>query len=368
MLIEPYIEKSYPRTEPLKGINTIETELMDHRFFVVMEEPEKYLGMLTIPDVLSRKKKLVADCLTPKPHITPNSSVEEAMMLMTSTHLPALPVIDNNNKFHGILSQNKLIETLKAHQKERNELYEKEISLSERIKEEFIRSISHEIRTPLNAIQGLSEILIYSDISEEDKENFAGLLHAKTDELLNVVESLLDLARLQAGDFDFDPVEDVNPEEMCRDLTKKASAMRTSYQKEHIILKHTINLPESYRFKTRQTYLQQVMIHLINNALKFTEKGHVEFGCYQNKEEDLIFYVNDTGIGIEAEKQKRIFQAFEKVWEANQHIYPGMGLGLTIASRIIEAAGGRIWFKSTPGKGTCFYFSLPEKINTISQI
>jgi len=353
MLIEPFIEKNYPTTEPLCGIKTIEKELIDHRFFVVMEGRGKYMGILTIPDVLARKKNLVADCLTPKPHLSPRSTIEEAMMLMTSSNLPALPVIDEDKQFHGVLSQIKLCQAIKKFS------VKPENMLSERIKEEFIKSISHEIRTPLNAIQGLSEILIYSDISGEDKEEFASLLHAKTDELITVLDSLLDLSKLQAGDIKYVPVDHIKAGEFCQEIEQKAKQIRSSFKKGHIELICSAKVPEGFQYKLSRTYLQQIIVHLLNNALKFTREGTVEFGCFLGEQEQLIFYVKDTGIGIDPAKQDIIFNAFEKGWPNDDHIYPGIGIGLTLTAKIIEAARGRIWFKSTPGKGSSFYFILP---------
>lgn len=358
MLIEPYIEKNYPRVRLYSGINEIEEELMNHRFFIVMEDHEKYMGMLTVPDVFARKKKLVADCLSPKPYISPNSTIEQAIILMTSTHLPALPVVDDNQEFHGILSQDRIVEALKELQTLKHKAYEQRISVSERIKKEFIQSISHEIRTPLNAIQGLSEVLIYSDIAEEEKENYAGLLHAKTDELLNVVDSLLNLSRLEAGDFNISVSEKIDPSVVCEELMNQARKLKSSYKKDHITITYSMQLPRDYLLNTNLPYLQQVMIQLINNAIKFTENGHIEFGCYPGKDNKAEFFVKDTGTGIPREKQKIIFQAFEKAWSSDNQIYPGMGLGLTIASKIIESAGGHIWFESVPGKGSCFFFNI----------
>jgi signal transduction histidine kinase len=129
-----------------------------------------------------------------------------------------LAVVGDDKKFYGVLSQDKLVETLQHFQEEKYNAYEKRISVSERIKEEFIKSISHEIRPPLNAIQGLSEILIYSDIPEADKGNYPGLLHAKTDELLSVVESLLNLSQLKAGDFNISVSDNIDPNAVCENL------------------------------------------------------------------------------------------------------------------------------------------------------
>ncbi|MFW6043261.1 MAG: ATP-binding protein [Marinilabiliaceae bacterium] len=357
MLIETLIEKNYPTTEPLCGINAIESELMNHRFFVVMEEPGRYMGILTIPDVLARKKKLVADCLTPKPHLTPHSTLEEAMRLMTSSRLPALPIIDEDKKFQGILSQVKLFEVFK------NGSVKPKNSLSESIQEEFVKSISHEIRTPLNAIQGLSEVLLYSDVSEEEKEDFASLLHAKTDELITVVDSLLDLSKLNAGDIKYAPVDDIRLGKFCEEIEQKAKQIRSLFKKDHLELICSVTVPEGIQFKSSYTYLQQIMVHLLNNAIKFTNEGKIEFGCSAGEQEQLIFFVKDTGIGIDPERQNIIFNAFEKAWPNDDHIYPGIGIGLTLTTKIIEAAGGHIWFESTPGKGSSFFFRLPVHNN-----
>jgi signal transduction histidine kinase len=358
MLITPYIEKNYPKTRPLSGVNAIENDLIIHHFFIVMDYPEKYIGMLTISDVLARKKKLVADCLSPKPSIWPNATIEQAIKLMYSADLPALPVVDENKKFHGILSQKKLIETIKNFAKRKKKFYEDKISVSERIRDEFVRNISHEIRTPLNAIQGLSEILLYSELAKEDKEDFANLIHAKTDELLKVVDSLLHLSHLNTDEVQDNLEIKIDPGKLCQKIGAKARQIRASLNKNHIEIKQSIHLPESFKLNSSAPYLKQVIIHLLNNAFKFTDEGIVEFGCYSDDGNKAVFFVKDTGVGILHEKQKVIFDAFEKGWVSNQRTYPGVGIGLTIASKIIELAGGKIWVESTPGQGSCFYFSI----------
>ncbi|MDK2842771.1 MAG: hypothetical protein PWQ17_2277 [Anaerophaga sp.] len=358
MLIEPYIEQSYPKTAPLKGINEIEDELINQRFFIVMEESDKYVGMLTVADVLARKKKLVADCLLPKPCISPDSTIDQAMKLLSSTNLPALPVIDSQQKFYGVLSQEKLIGTFQKWQCEKKSQEEKENSSPERIKQEFIRNISHEIRTPLNAIQGLSEILIYSDISNVDKENFAALLHAKTDELLQLVDSLLHLSKIESEESIPKSQSDVEPDPLFREILVQARKTLTNYKKEHLHISYSMNLPENHRFKTNLPYLKEVMTHLVNNAIKFTDEGSVIFGSHLDEEGKTVFYVKDTGVGIPPEKQKIIFKAFEKGAPNNSKFYPGIGVGLTIASKIVELSGGKIWFESEINKGTSFYFSI----------
>lgn len=364
MLIRPYIEKNYPKTAPFKGVNEIEEELINRRFFIVMEESDKYMGMLTVSDVLARKKKLVADCLLPKPSLSPDSTIDQAMNLLFTTKLPALPVLDKNQNFYGVLSQDKLIGTLG--QLRNKDLIKTENAPShEKIKEEFIRNISHEIRTPLNAIQGLSEILIYSDLSNEDKMKFAALLHAKTDELLHLVDSLINLSKIESGElFDLEK-NDLEPHKFCQEIMDRAKTMRTNYQKDHIALINRMNLPKDFKIKFNFSFLKEILIHLINNAIKFTETGSVEFGCYLDEKGAPIFFVKDTGIGIAPEKQKIIFNAFEKVSPSQTKFYPGIGVGLTIASKIAKLLGGKIWFKSELNKGTCFYFSCDKSHNDV---
>ena len=363
MLIKAYIEKEYPKTEPLTGVNSIEEELMKNQFFVVMEKPDDYQGILTISDVLERKKKLVADCLTPKPAISPDTTIHQALEIMHDAHSPALPVIDNNQHFCGVLSMTKLKEVFKNYELNRTKDFEKKLSLSKNIKEQFFRNLSHEIRTPLNAIQGLTEVLLFSDIPEKEKNHFAGMLHAKTDELLILIDSLLNLSRLQAGDFRFSPDDIVLPSEVCSNLKSKAEALKEAYNKSQVSIRTNFRLPENYSLKTNLAYLQEIMIHLLSNAIKFTDRGVVEFGCFTDENQNAVFFIKDTGPGIPHENQTSIFNAFEKVESDHSKINPGMGLGLTLASKIIEGAGGKIWLDSEPGKGSTFFFYLGTKQN-----
>lgn len=255
----------------------------------------------------------------------------------------------------------KLKEIFKYYELNRTQNFEKKISLSQKIKEQFFRNLSHEIRTPLNAIQGLTEVLLYSDIPDEEKGNFAGMLHAKTDELLLLIDSLLNLSRLQAGDFSFSPDDVVKPSEVCDNLEIKANALKEAFAKSQVSIKTSFSLPENFSLKTNLAYLQEIMIHLLSNAIKFTDQGVVEFGCFADEYQNAVFFVKDTGTGIPLENQASIFNAFEKIESDHSRINPGMGLGLTLASKIIEGAGGKIWLDSEPGKGSAFYFFLGPK-------
>ncbi|WP_291858408.1 ATP-binding protein [Marinilabilia sp.] len=361
MVIEPYIETDYPRTEPLAGVNSIEEELKEKQYFVVMENQDKFQGLLTISDVFERKKILVIDCLTPKPSLFPDSSIHQALEIMNSAQIPALPVIDHQQKFCGVLSFKRLKESFEVYEQNRIRFFEKKLSLSDKIKEQFFRNLSHEIRTPLNAIQGLTEVLLYSDIPEAEKENFAGMLHAKTDELLILIDSLLNLSRMQAGDFPFSPDDEVIPSEFCKKLKEKAHSLKGHYNKTQIELKTSLRLPEDFVLKTNLAYLQEIMVHLISNALKYTDEGVVEFGCFTDSVENQVFFVRDTGSGISPENRDSIFNAFEKIETDEKRINPGLGLGLTLVSKIIKASGGHLWLESEPGKGSCFYFYLGHR-------
>ena len=357
MVIEPYIEKDFARTEPFTGINSIEEELKEKQFLVVMESPDEFQGVLTIADVFERRKRLVIDCLTPKPSLFPDSTIHQALEIMHSSQIPVLPVIDRQDKFCGILSIKRLKESFDIYEKDRTSLFKKKLSLSEKIKEQFFRNLSHEIRTPLNAIQGLTEVLLYSDIPETEKRNFAGMLHAKTDELLTLIDSLLNLSRLEAGDLSISPDEDVSPWILFSKLKEKAFNLKETYHREKVEIRASVRLPENFVLKTNLAYMQEIMLHLISNGLKYTEAGVVEFGCYLDSSERPVFFVRDTGAGISPENQKAVFEAFSKV-EKEGTINQGLGIGLTLVAKIVQASGGHIWLESEPGKGSCFRFFL----------
>ena len=218
---------------------------------------------------------------------------------------------------------------------------------ADRLKSAFLANMSHEIRTPLNAIVGFSSMLEEAE-DQEEKHQYITIIEDNNKLLLQLISDILDLSKIEAETFDIIP-ERVNAKQLCNDLFQ-AIQMKTSPQVE---LRLKDNLPE-LTFTSDKNRLYQVLLNFVTNALKFTSEGNITID-YQIDGNEVKFSVQDTGMGIEPEKQEAIFTRFVKL---NSFI-PGTGLGLPICQSIVTQLGGKIGVESEPGKGSCFWFTHP---------
>ena len=218
---------------------------------------------------------------------------------------------------------------------------------ADRLKSTFLANMSHEIRTPLNAIVGFSSMLEEAE-DQEEKHQYITIIEDNNKLLLQLISDILDLSKIEAGTFDIIP-ERVNAKQLCNDLFQ-AMQMKTSPQVE---LRLKDNLPE-LTFTSDKNRLYQVLLNFVTNALKFTSEGNITID-YQIDGNEVKFSVQDTGMGIEPEKQEAIFTRFVKL---NSFI-PGTGLGLPICQSIVTQLGGKIGVESEPGRGACFWFTHP---------
>lgn len=223
---------------------------------------------------------------------------------------------------------------------------------SDKLKSAFIANMSHEIRTPLNAIIGFSNLLAMdSEIDPEEKAEYIELISKNNQLLLQLINDILDISKIEAGVMDF--TEDIIE---LNQFFSEIEAVYLLKAKENLEIKFIRDYPEEYSMNIDRTRLNQVISNFLNNALKFTSQGYVHFG-YHLQEKNIYFYVEDTGIGIDKEKQHTIFQRFVKLNSFAQ----GTGLGLSICSTIVEKFGGQIGVKSQPGVGSTFWFTIPRQ-------
>ena len=216
---------------------------------------------------------------------------------------------------------------------------------ADRLKSAFLANMSHEIRTPLNAIVGFSSMLEEAE-DQEEKHQYITIIEDNNKLLLQLISDILDLSKIEAGTFDIIP-ERVNAKQLCNDLFQ-AMQMKTSPQVE---LRLKDNLPE-LTFTSDKNRLYQVLLNFVTNALKFTSEGNITID-YQIDGNEVKFSVQDTGMGIEPEKQEAIFTRFVKL---NSFI---PGTGLAICQSIVTQLGGKIGVESEPGRGACFWFTHP---------
>jgi signal transduction histidine kinase len=229
------------------------------------------------------------------------------------------------------------------------------------LKSSFLANMSHEIRTPMNAIVGFSNLLNDKDINYDIRKELINQINIHSNTLLNLIDNIIDLAKIDAGQLDVKHVE-CPMDHILEEL--KDSFTETVAHKDVDLAIHRDARLNSYRIIGDPYRVKQVFSNLIDNAIKFTDTGEVDFGYQLTEHEGKPLarcFVIDTGIGISRKQQELIFQRFTKVEFHREKVYRGAGLGLTISKILIEMMGGQIWLKSIPHEGSVFYFTLPLK-------
>lgn len=217
---------------------------------------------------------------------------------------------------------------------------------SNRMKSAFLANMSHEIRTPLNAIVGFSQLLIQEE-SKEEREEFVRIIESNTNLLLQIINDILDLSKIEAGKMKFEYTDfDIN--EVIADLHQVYMPQLA----DGVQLIHGLPYSQCIIHSERNR-LTQVLSNLLSNAAKFTQKGNITIS-YQQTDDGLSFSVTDTGKGISPENQRHLFERFTKL----DPFMPGTGLGLSICQMIVEKLGGKISVKSESGKGSQFFFTI----------
>lgn len=222
---------------------------------------------------------------------------------------------------------------------------------SNRLKSAFLANMSHEIRTPLNAIVGFSDVLASGGSSEEDQRNYFRIIQSNSDLLLRLINDILDLSRLEADKVTLTP-EDCDVVQLCRQALSSVEMSRRESGNRFVFETQT----ESFVLQVDIQRLQQVLINLLTNAAKFTKNGTITLQFEVDREKKrVLFAVADTGCGIPKEKQKQVFERFEKLNEYAQ----GTGLGLSICKLTVDKWGGSIWIDPDYERGARFVVSHP---------
>lgn len=229
---------------------------------------------------------------------------------------------------------------------------------SDKLKSAFLANMSHEIRTPMNSILGFSTLLTKPGVYDKHKEQYLELIINSGKSLLNLINDIIDISKIEAGQLKVKPRKiTLNPlmnevymsHYQINDMKNKSFELRMKKAVE----------TDDFSIETDPFRLKQILNNLIGNAMKFTEKGYIEFGYKFNNPEQLLFYVKDTGVGMPADKLNLIFQRFGQIEQKDDKNQSGTGLGLTISKKLAELLGGQMWVESTEGEGSTFFFTLP---------
>lgn len=258
---------------------------------------------------------------------------------------------------HTDMSERKLMERKLIEAKEKAEE-------SDRLKTAFLQNISHEIRTPMNGICGFVDLLTDSQLSEDKINKYISLIKNCSVQLLGIVNDLVDISIIEAGQITLgSDIVSVNTM-----LFESVSLHKPLAAERNIQLNLDRSLSDQVdSILIDRSKLQQILNNLIKNAIKFTPQGIVNIGAYV-KNSEIVFFVEDTGIGIKPEFQEKIFERFFQEERSGEQFMEGTGLGLAISKAFIEEMGGKLWLESELNSGTTFYFSFPYKAIQAKQI
>jgi PAS domain S-box-containing protein len=237
---------------------------------------------------------------------------------------------------------------------------------SDRLKSAFLANMSHEIRTPLNGILGFTELLKTSDLTDKEQDDYLEIIRKGGDRLLKIINDIIDISKIESGQM----LVSISKTNISEQLQTVYSFFKPEADSRRIRLIYKNESPvEQTIIETDAQKIYAIQTNLVKNAIKFTQTGFVEFG-FHKKNEHLEFFVKDTGIGINNEQKKFIFERFRQGNDTLTRNIEGTGLGLAISKAYVDMLGGKIWFESEYGKGSVFYFTIPivEDVKTASQL
>ncbi|MGL2964015.1 ATP-binding protein [Flavobacterium sp. RSB2_4_14] len=252
--------------------------------------------------------------------------------------------------------------------KQKIELINAKIKAEEgdRLKSSFLANLSHEIRTPMNAINGFTDLIINTNINETEKLEYLNIIEKSGKNLVSIIDDLIEMSKIDSNQLKPNFAV-VNLESCVNELYETIKVTIVNKAIEFLLIKSS--KPAEFNIVTDDIKLKQVIINLLTNAIKFTDEGFVTFGYEIDEKNELIhFTIRDTGLGIDEEEHKNIFDRFKRVDSDVSIKVGGLGLGLAISKAYVELLGGTISLESKIGEGSTFYFSIPLKYSKSDHI
>lgn len=273
-----------------------------------------------------------------------------------TTALMSASIIDINDEKH-ILSITRDISERKEYE-EKLKVARKKAEESDMLKSAFLANMSHEIRTPMNAILGFGQLLREKELDREKQNKFLDIIVVRSKNLLQIINDIIDISKIEANQLNIEK-RTFSLNKILYELFSNFEAELATQNKENVQLNFKAELEkEASYIESDEIRLKQILTNLISNAIKFTEKGTIEFG-YSIRGEYLQFFVSDTGTGIPKEAIGQIFERFRQADDSSTREFGGTGLGLSISKQLVEMLGGKIWVESELRRGSSFYFTIP---------
>jgi len=260
-------------------------------------------------------------------------------------------------------SNNKLLEEIRGHKQTMEDLKiaKEKAEEADRLKSNFLANMSHEIRTPMNAIRGFSQMLAFDNLQKNKRYEYIKQIETGCDILTNLVDDIIDFAKIESGEIKIEQKQ-FNPHPIMEFLHDHFISQLIKLNKENIhFIYSNENIENDITIYSDPVRVKQILSVILDNAIKFTHEGRIEFGFTHPSEHEIQFYVKDTGIGLDDKYQEVIFERFRQIDEGATKKYDGAGIGLSIAKNLTQLLNGKIWFESTVKKGSTFYVKLPHK-------